>query len=169
MLEGAPVDFEHAVNNLDRYIPKQIRLRMLDLVFAWSSVDTALAQLAGAAFRLGTVESAIVFQRMSVSERLNKLRQLCLQMGHLEQAKNIRRLKNDYEIHSSARNTIAHGNCAGMYGSKIVFLPYEPEGRGKLAIVMMSIETIEEKLKWATQIEQEVMALLNAVGFWDGA
>lgn len=157
--------------DLDRYIPKSIRLIMLELVMTWARVDTTIGQLTTTLFGISPSIGAVLFNRMRVQDRLMKLRDLCLQVEQPESAKHFRKLKDQYEKHSKPRNLIAHATCIGVTRTEpqhLVFLPFEAEGAyGNLAIEQVPVEMVIQSIRWGERIEKDLIATLNESDFWE--
>lgn len=161
---GSDGDFSTVIAEMDRYIPKRVRLAMLDLVLAWARVDTTIAQLATAAFSMDPTVGAVVFKRTPVPDRLRNMRELNLQLGRLDNAKALRKLKDQYEKHSEPRNTIAHAACVGFLTApdRLVFLPFEAaESFGRLAVDIVPLRVIIEATTFAKHVDKTANALID--------
>lgn len=137
---------------------------MLDLVLAWARVDTTIAQLATAQFNMDPTVGAVIFGRMPVPDRLNKMRELNLQLERAESAKALRKLKKQYEEHSKTRNTIAHAACVGFLSKpdRIVFLPFESEGKfGNLAVDVVPTLVMLKATNFAKQLDKGALAMVE--------
>ena len=157
--------WEQLSEDVERHIPRSAKVIIADIVMTWARVDSTIAQLSGASFALDPTAAAIIFKRSSVSDKLEKVRQLNLQLGRNDNAQAIRKLKKQYDERSKVRNLIAHAHCAGVLKKKplrLVFTPFEAHGGfGNLAIEIVPLLALEESIDWGRQLDRNIWKMLR--------
>lgn len=149
---------------VDPTIPDAMRKAMLDLILIWAKLDTGLGLLSALYFGMDPTAGAIVFSRMRVSERLQRVRALQVELGRGDLAAQIKKIQRTYESQSKVRNLIAHAYCAGVFKSDpdmLVFMPFEAEGgHGNLCVESVTLKAIERATEWGNRLEADVKRIL---------
>jgi hypothetical protein len=148
---------------INPHIPRRVKLRLLEVVLAWARLDAAIAQFAAISFGLDLSVGAIIFGKMGVPDRVNRLRELNKQLGRTDNAASLKKLKADYETHSQVRNSIAHATLAGQLpDGRLVFLPYQSTGKaGVLPIDAVTLEDIAAAELWGKRLSISIDQLID--------
>lgn len=139
-------------NDITPHLEQRHRDAMLDLVFAWGTMDGALGMLLSRVLGVPIVEGAELIGKLRGSAKLEKVRKALRNVpGGADAARIMKKHKKDYERHSGVRNRIAHSHCAGVWTRDrdfIVFAVFEKFEDNALAVDAIPIQEMQRATRW---------------------
>lgn len=148
-------------------------MEMLGLILDWARIDAGVSHLAAAAFAIDVTAGAIIFNRLSIDQRLKKIRDLQKALRKDDQVKALSKLLKQFEKHATPRNLIAHATCAGVLKSdpnSLVFMPYEVHGGyGNLGLEIVHRQSIRQASRFAVHMTRVIGQMMDEVGFFESS
>ena len=140
---------------------------MLNLVLAWGELDGALGMLLSVASGVPMADGAEKFGRIPGSEKLQRLFKAVREHPEGKNAaRQIRKHKKAYELHSFPRNRIAHSKCLGIKRVDrdfIVFAAFEKYGVDELIIDAIPIQMMERATRWGKAMTGLALKLVDQI------
>lgn len=150
-----------------RELEQRHRDAMLDLVLAWGELDGALGMLLSAASSIPMADGAQKFGRLPGSEKLQQLfKAVRAHPNGTNAAKQIRKHKKAYELHSFPRNRIAHSKCLGINRLDrdfILFAAFEKYGDDELIIDAIPIQVMERATRWGKAMTGVALKIVDRI------
>jgi hypothetical protein len=157
-----------SLEKIERQLKAEHRDVMLDLVLIWGTLDGVLGMLTSIVLNRSMTEGAKDFGKVSGTRKFHLIISELKKREECEPVvTSVKRHKKSYKKHSSPRDKIAHGHCAGFSKDDpdyVIFAKFEKAGDDTLAMDAVPLDEMKRAIRWG---EAFVKAGLKIVDRFD--